>query len=66
MISFLLAYICTTAAMDDCQVWAPASWEGPNAATECQAAKAPALALLRLEYRNLYARVECESRPAGE
>ncbi len=66
MISYLLAYVCTTAAMDDCQVWAPASWEGPNAATQCQAAKAPELARLRLEYRNFYARVECESQSTGE
>lgn len=66
MLSFLIAYLCTTAAMDDCQVWAPHSWIGPNAASECQAEQAHELARLRLEYPNFYARVKCESGAAGE
>lgn len=66
MLSYLVAYVCTTAVMDDCQVYVPDTWEGPNAAALCQEAKAPKLAQLQADYRRFFVRVECESQPAGE
>lgn len=32
---FLIAWLCTSASMDDCQVYGVASWEGATAPAEC-------------------------------
>ncbi len=50
MTAVLLAWICTSAAMDDCQVWGYQSWENsPHAGSECLAAIPGQLAELRAQ-----------------
>jgi len=58
MITYLIAYVCATAAMDDCQVYAAKSWSTP---VECEQAKPDGLARLQADYRKFYIRVECET-----
>ncbi len=35
MITYLLVYLCSTAAMDDCSVYLHKEWRGPLASIEC-------------------------------
>lgn len=65
MIASLVLYLCTTAAMDDCQAMAPASWEDPDAPIECGIAARRLPAQLRAEGFHHF-RVECEVTPPGE
>ena len=36
LIVTLIAYACTTAAMDDCEVYAKAQYQGPDAMIRCE------------------------------
>lgn len=47
MITTLVMYICTTAAMDSCQVHAWEQWTDDHQTYECQASLEPALDELR-------------------
>ena len=37
MISYLLIYICSSAASTSCQVWADSTYQGPIASMQCEA-----------------------------
>lgn len=58
MIAYLVAYVCTTAAMDDCQVYVADTWD---TIAECRQVESAELARLQTDYRNFYVRVECET-----
>lgn len=65
MIASLVLYLCTTAAMDDCTVIAPKSWEGPDAPIECGIDARRLPAQLRANGFQHF-RIECEVTPPGE
>ncbi len=56
----LLVYVCTTAAMDDCEVYAPAMWDGPAAIAECQEQAAELRAQVGDRDRFPFVRFVCE------
>lgn len=68
MISAVLVYLCTTTALDDCQVYLHRSWEGSAAPVECQLYldnNETALPGLFQWPADLLA-AQCESEPVGE
>ena len=58
MITILLAFVCTSAAMDNCSVWQEGKWIGPAAPVYCTAERD--LAERRL-LPGQFIRYECES-----
>lgn len=66
MVSFLVSYLCATAAMDNCTAWADQSWQGAQAPTQCEAALPAERKRLEKEYKNFFVHVECESQASGE
>jgi hypothetical protein len=58
MITVLLAFICTSAAMDNCTVWQEGKWIGPAAPVYCTAERDLAEASTP---PGLFVRYECES-----
>lgn len=58
MITVLLAFICTSAAMDNCTVWQEAKWIGPAAPVYCTAERDVAEASV---LPNQFIRYECET-----
>lgn len=57
MIVWLVMYVCTSAALDDCHVSVPASWQGDSAVIECQ----ESASLARAMAENPYTRFVCEA-----
>ena len=73
MHTILFAFVCTTAQMNDCQVWQEGAWTGAAAGVFCTVERDVAEAQLRAEpdgglamYGTPYVRFECESHAAGE
>lgn len=60
MTVYLMLYLCTSAALDDCQAFVADRWEGPQARAECRASVAPTLEHLRAEGVK-HAVAHCES-----
>ena len=58
MITVLLAFICTSAAMDNCTVWQEGKWIGPAAPVYCTAERDVAE---RRVLPGRFVRYECES-----
>ena len=64
MLAFFLVWSCSDALFTDCQVSAPASWQGPAAIVECEVA-APELARQAAENpenAGRFLRAFCESQ----
>lgn len=64
MLAFFLVWSCTDALFTDCQVSAPASWQGPAAAVQCEE-EAPRLAreeAAKPENYGRFLRTFCESQ----
>lgn len=62
MITYLLVYLCTSKALDDCQIFVYDQYEGPFATMDCRAQTAPTLELLRAQgAKNIIVRCEQES-----
>lgn len=57
-ITLLLAYVCTTAAMDSCSVWEEGRWTGAAAPVYCTAERD--VATIRTPH-DQFIRYECES-----
>ena len=57
-ITILLAYICTSAAMDNCSVWQEKRWTGAAAPVYCTAERDLAEASV---LPNQFIRYECET-----
>lgn len=73
MNTILLVMLCSSAAMDECQVWKEAEWTGPAAPVYCTVERDVAEARLResplmtaATYGTPFVRFECESQPVGE
>lgn len=62
-ITILLAYICTSAAMDSCSVWEEKRWSGPAASVYCTAERDLAQAT---SLPNQFIRFECEDFETNE
>lgn len=62
-LTLLLAFVCTTAAMDNCSVWQEGAWAGAAAETYCTVERD--LATVRL-LPNQHIRYECETVEADE
>lgn len=58
MIAWLVVYVCTSAALDNCQVIVPASWQGDSAALECQAGASMARAMAANEHTRFICETE--------
>jgi hypothetical protein len=61
-ITLLLAYVCTTAAMDSCSVWEEGRWTGSAAPIYCTAERD--VATIRSS-PDQFTRYECESFETG-
>lgn len=66
MVSTLLFWLCTNAAMTDCQVYGVSQWQGPSASQECEAERIRATAEVHRKAPKLAFRFECETEPTGE
>lgn len=66
MITYLFVWVCTSAAMDDCLVFAADAWEGPAAPIECERALPRKQAELRRELPDGHTRAFCDSGSQGE
>ena len=56
--AYLVVWVCTSAAMDDCQAYAEESWQGSQALTECHAS-APLYRRQLLEAGERFSTAEC-------
>lgn len=66
MFTYLFIWVCASVATDDCQVYAPRAWEGPNAATRCDLAIEAHRIRAQREHPDSYIRAFCDSGTTGE
>lgn len=61
MLTTLIAYVCASALMNDCQVYALGQWQGPGSLRQCEAARQIYLTTLRAD--TPHNRLTCEVAP---